>query len=221
MKTDLSDDLSIKHSFNMLKRNLGYVDVLINNAGFAYRSTIEDLSPNEIREQFEVNLIGPIYLTSLIISLMRKQEIGHIINISSVGSIVSTPTLGYYSATKAGFDKLSDVLEQEISRYNIKVSRLFLGAVKSEFSKNVKLPLNYLKTDYNGLYEEWKSRFVSFFSIRNTPEDVSEALWDLIKTPKRIKYIHIRDYIMCVAKRHLPNQVFQLLFLKYFYKYES
>jgi len=221
IKTDLSSTKSIQHSFSVLKRDFERVDVLINNAGFAYRSTIEDLTPREIKDQFEVNLIGPIYLTSLLVSMMRKQKSGHIINISSVGSVVSTPTLGYYAATKAGFNKLCDVLEQEVNRYNVKVSNLFLGAVKSDFGKNIKYPQNYLKTDYKTLYEEWKKRFSNFFNLKNSPDEVSDALWDLILKPKRAKYIHIRDFIMCTAKNLLPYRVFQVLFLGYFYKYES
>ncbi len=221
IKTDLSNSLTIKRSFNKLNKSLGRVDVLINNAGFAYRSTIEDLSPNEITEQFQVNLVGPIYLTSLIVGLMRKQKRGHIINVSSVGSIVSTPTLGYYAATKAGFDKLSEVLKQEVEKYNIKVSNLYPGAVKSDFGKNIRSPLNYSKTDYKPLYEEWKNRFASFFKVRNSPEEVSNELWNLIEKPQRVKYVHVRDLIMCLAKRLLPYQIFQFLFLGYFYKHES
>src|SRR3990167_8237638 len=60
VKTDLSDINSVKRSFFKLEKRLKRVDVLINNAGFAFRSTIEDLSPDEIKKQFVVNLIGPI-----------------------------------------------------------------------------------------------------------------------------------------------------------------
>lgn len=221
IETDLSDVTSVKGSFLKLKKRLKRVDVLINNAGFAFRSTIEDLSANEIKEQFGVNLIGPIYLTSLILPLMRKQKSGHIINISSVGSIVSTPTLGYYGATKSAFDKLGEVLEQEVVAFNIKVSTLFPGAVKSDFGKNIMLPANYSKSSYKSVYDEWKNRFANFFSIRNRADEAAEAILDLIAYPKRVKYLHIRDQALCLAKRLLPYQAFQFLFLNYFYKYES
>src|SRR3989344_2221582 len=59
IKTDLSDTTTVKHSFLKLRKRLKRIDVLINNAGFAFRSTVEDLSPDEIKEQFGVNLIGP------------------------------------------------------------------------------------------------------------------------------------------------------------------
>lgn len=221
IETDLSDTASVKRSFLKLKKRLKRVDVLVNNAGFAFRSTIEDLSPKEIKEQFGVNLIGPIYLTNLILPLMRKQKSGHIINISSVGSIVSTPTLGYYAATKSAFDKLGEVLEQEVLDFNVKVSTLFPGAVKSDFGKNIRLPLNYSISSYKLTYDEWKNRFANFFSIKNTTNEVAEAILDLIAYPKRIKYLHARDQALCLAKRFLPHQAFQFLFLNYFYKYEG
>jgi len=221
IKTDLSNFSSIKHSFGKLRENIGKVDVLINNAGFAYRGTIEDLSPDEIMEQFDVNLIGPMYLTSLVLPLMRKQRSGHIINISSVASVVSTPTLGYYAATKASMDKVSEVLEQEVKKFNIKVSILIPGAVKTNFGKHIKIPRNYPRTHYKTLYEEWIKRFEYFFHIKNSPEDIANSLWGLIKKPQRTKYINIRDYIMCSAKKYLPYRIFHFFFLNYFYNYEG
>lgn len=221
IKTDLSKPDSIKNTIKIIKKNFGHVDVLVNNAGFGYRATIEDLSLGEIREQFEVNLFGPLELTKSVLLLMREYGGGHIINIGSVGSIVSTPTLGYYAATKASLDKISEVLEQEVSELNINVSTLVPGAVKTEFGKNIRLPRNYSKSQYKSLYETWQSRFVYFFKQRNTPEETAQAVWNLIEKPTRMKYLTLRDYFMCQLKQMLPYSMFQLLFLNYYYKYES
>jgi len=220
IKTDLSKPDNIKNSIKVIKKSFGHVDVLVNNAGFAYRATIEDLSLDEVREQFEVNLFGPLELTKSVLPLMRERG-GHIVNIGSVGSIVSTPTLGYYAATKASLDKISDVLDQEVSGFNIKVSTLIPGAVQTEFGKNIRLPKNYSKSQYRSLYEAWQSRFAYFFKQRNTPEETAQAVWSLIEKPIRIKYLSLRDYFMCQLKRLLPYSVFQSLFLNYYYKYES
>lgn len=221
IRTDLKYSSSVKQAAQRIKKRLGRVDVLINSAGFGYRSTIEDLSIDEMREQFEVNLFGPLYLTNLVLPLMRKQRHGHIINISSVGSVVSTPTLGYYAATKASLDKLSEVLDQEVEKFNIKVSLLVPGAVKTDFGKNIRIPAGYSKTIYTSLYKEWQYRFAYFFKRQNTAEDVADHLWSLIQKPARVRYISRRDQIMCILKRVLPYLIFQFIFLNYFYRDES
>ena len=152
---------------------------------------------------------------------MQQQNSGHIINVSTVGSIVSTPTLGYYAAAKAGMDKLSDILEQEVNPFNIKVSTLIPGAVKTDFGKNIRLSINYPSSKYLLLYEEWQKRFKYFFKNKNSAEEVADCLWYLTINPSRSKFVNIRDQVMSLLKKTLPHFIFQYLFLNYFYKYES
>ncbi len=220
-KVDLLDERTIKVAVDKVIKKFKRVNVLINNAGFAYRSTFEDLSSKEMREQFEVNLFGPAVLVNLILSIMRKQNTGHIINVSSVASSVNTPTLGYYAATKVALDKLSEVLRQEVKAFGISVSLLIPGAVKTNFGKNIKLPKNYKKSSYNNLYSEWENRFRNFFNIRNTSDDVAEGILSLINKPQNIKYINNRDWVMCTLEKYLPRQLFHYLFLNYFYRNEG
>lgn len=221
IKTDLSKLESINEAIRVVKSNYGRVDVLINNAGIGYKGSIEELSLTEIRQQFEVNLFGLISVVKLVLPIMRKQQSGHIINISSVGATVSTPTLGYYAATKAALDKISEVLAQEVNKFNIKISIFVPGAVKSSFGKNMKFAKNNSIGIYSELYKEWDTRFRYFFRKRNTSEEAAIALLKLIYSQKRITYLNKKDMLMCWLKGSLPHTFFQFLFLNYYYKYES
>lgn len=218
---DLKKESSIDTAIKKVLKNFGRVDVLINNAGIGYRGTIEDMTMGEIRDQFEVNFFGLIYLTKLVLPIMRKQKNGQIINIDSVASTVSTPTLGFYAATKSAVKKISEVLAEEVKQHNIVVSLLVPGAVKSNFGKNIIETKNIESSLYNGLYEEWKLRFRSYFGKHNSSDDVAEKLMCLIEKPISELYVTKKDQWMCYLKEILPKPLFYWLFLHHYYKYES
>lgn len=221
IKTDLRNQISIKNAVQNIKKRFGHTDVLINNAGLGYRGTIEDLSMNEIRDQFEVNFFGQIYLTQLVLPMMRIRKSGHIINVSSVGSFINTPTLGYYGVTKAVLDKISDILALEVEKYGIKVSVFIPGAVKTGFGKNIRLARQFSKSAYLKLYKEWGLRFSYFFRKRNTSEEAADKLWSLVETKKRMEFVDLRDEVMYFFKKILPDRLFNFLISNYYYKYES
>lgn len=221
IKTDLRNKISIENAIQNIKERFGHIDVLINNAGLGYRGTIEDLSMDEIRDQFEVNFFGLIYLTQLVLPMMRIRKSGHIINVSSVGSFISTPTLGYYGATKAVLDKISEVLAQEVGKYGIKVSVFIPGAVMTGFGKNIRLARQSSKSAYLKLYKEWQLRFAYFFKKRNTSEETAEKLWSLVKTRKRMEFVDLRDKVLYFSKKILPERLFNFLISNYYYKYEG
>lgn len=221
IKMDLRQPQSIRKAVEQIKKRCGKIDVLINNAGLGYRGTIEDLSTKEIKDQFEVNLFGPIYLTQLVLPIMRKQKSGHIINVDSVASVVSTPTLGYYAATKAATHKISEVLAQEVEQFGIKVSLFIPGAVKTKFGKNIRPAKLLTSSSYSKMYNDWQKRFKYFFKAKNTSEEAAERMWNLLETKQRVMFVSFKDKIMCSLKSILPGKAFNYLFLNYYYKNES
>ncbi|WP_199415172.1 SDR family NAD(P)-dependent oxidoreductase [Chitinophaga silvisoli] len=88
---DLTNDKSIVEAVATILNNEGRIDILINNAGYGSYGAVEDVSLDEARRQFEVNLFGMARLTQLILPTMRKQQSGRIVNISSMGGKVYTP----------------------------------------------------------------------------------------------------------------------------------
>ena len=218
---DLENEASIRPAISRIKKQFGRIDVLINNAGFGYKATVEDLSSAEARRQFEVNFFAPLSLIRLALPLMRPRSNGVIINISSVAATVSTPTLGYYAATKAAMDKISEVLEQEVADQGIHTCMLVPGAVKSSFGKNMVEAEAHTTRIYTDLYSQWGNRFKNYFASRATSEEVARSLWQLVYHPQRVLYVSNKDAVMCWLKRALPHAWFRWLFLHYFYKYDG
>lgn len=220
IKTDLSNESQIHATINNVVKKYGRIDVFINNAGVGYQGTIEDLGIAEIRQQFEINFFGPVILLKSIVAIMRKQNYGEIINISSVGSTNPNPTLGYYDATKSAFDVVLETLTQEIKTTNINVCTLILGAVRSGFGRNM-VKFNKETDPYSNLYVEWEKRFAYFFKKRNKTEEAANAIYKLISNPKRVSYLRFSDLLLCKAKQLLPAKIFDYLNLNIFFKNES
>lgn len=109
-------------------------DILINNAGLGYFANVDELKLEEWDNMLNVNLSGIFYLTRLIVPLMKKKDnICHIINISSVAGIMGNPQLSAYNATKYGLRGFSDALFKELRYDGIKVSCFFPGSIATNF----------------------------------------------------------------------------------------
>ena len=119
------------------ERDLGGVDVLINNAGIAYRAVVEHVSESERLHQLSVNFRSPIELTRLVLPSMRKKRCGKIINISSVGGMMSMPTMGVYSASKFALEGASEALYYEVMPFGISVTLVAPGFIHSDAFEKV------------------------------------------------------------------------------------
>lgn len=147
---DLCDEESIKAGIEKILRESGRIDVLINNAGYGSYGTIEDVSIEEARRQFEVNLFGLARLTQLVLPIMREQRGGKIINISSMGGKITTLFGGWYHATKFALEGWSDCLRMEVRDFGIEVVVVEPGGIKSEWGEIASNQLE--KTSGNGAY---------------------------------------------------------------------
>src|SRR4051812_36953614 len=107
---DVTDAASLRAGVATIEREAGRIDVLVNNAGYGSYGAVEEVSLDEGRRQFDVNLFGAIELTQLVIPLMRRQRSGRIINVTSVGGKIHTPFGAWYHGTKFALEGMSDVL---------------------------------------------------------------------------------------------------------------
>lgn len=112
----------------------GRIDVLVNNAGYGYQSSVEEGVDAEIRAQFEANVFGLFALTRGVLPHMRQARSGHILNISSVAGFVGFPGSGYYAATKHAVEGWSDALASEVEPLGIKVTCVEPGPFRTDWA---------------------------------------------------------------------------------------
>ena len=131
---DVTDDESMTNGIEKIIAETGRIDVLVNNAGYGSFGAIEDVSTDEARRQFEVNVFGLARLTQLVLPHMRAQRSGTIINISSIGGRFTTLLGGWYHASKHAVEALSDALRMETAPFGIDVVVIEPGLIRTEWS---------------------------------------------------------------------------------------
>lgn len=133
LSVDVTDDDSTQRAVQTVIDAEGSIDVLVNNAGYGSYGAIEDVSMDEARRQFEVNMFGLARITQLVLPAMRVRGAGRIINISSMGGKIYTPFGGWYHATKHALEGWSDCLRLEVEPLGIAVSVVEPGGIKTEW----------------------------------------------------------------------------------------
>ncbi|QHW00553.1 oxidoreductase [Spirosoma endbachense] len=133
VELDITKQESAEGCINQILTEAGSIDILVNNAGFGAYGSIEDVSMDDARYQLEVNVVGAMRLTQLVLPNMRENRYGKIVNISSVGGKIVFPLGGWYHATKFALEALSDSLRNEVRGFGIDVIVVEPGATKSEW----------------------------------------------------------------------------------------
>jgi short-subunit dehydrogenase len=124
-----------------IKKNYDYIDVLINCAGMGVSGAIEHSSITEVRKIFDVNVYGQFLLTKHLIELLRKSNGGKIINVGSVAGEIIIPFQTFYSMTKAAISAFSEGLRIELKPFNIQVTTILPGDIKTGFTENREMPI--------------------------------------------------------------------------------
>ena len=133
MALDVTDTGQVAAVMKAAEARFGAVDVLVNNAGYGYLAAIEEGEEAEVHALFETDLFAPIRLIKAVMPGMRARGRGHIVNVSSVGGLVSYPGVGYYNMVKAGVEAMSDALAQEAGPLGIGVTVVAPGAFRTGF----------------------------------------------------------------------------------------
>jgi NAD(P)-dependent dehydrogenase (short-subunit alcohol dehydrogenase family) len=118
---DVTDQGAIETAVKAAEARFGVIDVLVNNAGIGYFGAIEEGEDLQVRRLFEINVFGLARMIQAVLPGMRKRRKGYIVNLSSIGGLVSFPAVGYYNASKFAVEGLSEALWQEVEPLGIGV----------------------------------------------------------------------------------------------------
>ncbi|AWP32484.1 oxidoreductase [Pantoea eucalypti] len=131
---DVTQQSSIDQAVSAALDTFGTIDVLVNNAGYGYQSSVEEGVESEIRAQFDANVFGLFALTRAVLPAMRKARSGHVINITSVAGLIGFASSGYYSASKHAVEGWSDSLALEAGPLGIHVTCVEPGPFRTDWA---------------------------------------------------------------------------------------
>lgn len=167
---DISDSEQVDQVLHQIQQEVGAIDILVNNAGFGLFENYLDTPFEEIRQMFEVNVLGLMYLTQRVAVTMIEQQSGHIFNVASIAGKLATPKSAVYSATKFAVMGFSNALRLELKPFNIHVTTVNPGPMETAF---------FDKADPNGGYLASVQPFVT------SPEVLSKKMIRAMSRPKR------------------------------------
>jgi NAD(P)-dependent dehydrogenase (short-subunit alcohol dehydrogenase family) len=213
LQLDVCDDGSVKLAVAEVLVKAGAIDVLINNAGVAYMATVEDMSMEDWRRQFETNFFGVVRVTQAVLPHMRERRKGRIVMISSVSGLVTPPTQGAYSATKHATEGLSNALRHELYPFGITTVLIEPGYIATGIQEAaVALAKPYEEKIKSGPYANvyagaWKGASSSRAASGTTAEDCAEIILRAItaKNPRARYGVTPLATWAKIAKRLLPD----------------
>lgn len=141
VKLDITSDAAVKKAIDAIIKKVGRIDVVVNNAGYSLVGSMEEMTDEEFRATIDVNLFGTVNIIRNVMPYLRKQESGHIINISSGSGFVGNGKAASYNAAKFGVVGLTYGLHKEVQDFGIKVTLVAPGQFRTEFMDS----LQYVK----------------------------------------------------------------------------
>ncbi|MEU8613808.1 SDR family NAD(P)-dependent oxidoreductase [Actinoplanes sp. NPDC048791] len=119
---DVSDRAAVRAVVDRAAAAFGRLDVVVNNAGVMLLGMIEEATEEEVRAQFDVNFFGALWVAQAVVPHLRAQGSGHLLQVTSMGSGGGFASTGFYAASKAALDSLSQALAMEVAPFGVKVT---------------------------------------------------------------------------------------------------
>jgi NAD(P)-dependent dehydrogenase (short-subunit alcohol dehydrogenase family) len=178
LQLDVKDDTSVKGAVGKIIAESSRIDVLVNNAGYGLFSPLEDVTLDQVREQFETNFFGAIRVMREVIPTMRRQRTGTIVNVSSLVGRVGLPLSSAYVATKFALEGLSESIRYELNEFGINIILIEPGVIKTNFLENLKTADTTLKSEspYAELVDRTTKEFGKMMNSSSSPKIVAEAI---------------------------------------------
>jgi NAD(P)-dependent dehydrogenase (short-subunit alcohol dehydrogenase family) len=212
IRLDVTDPDSIRAAVETVRARAGRLDALVNNAGYGQYGAVEEVTPEEWRAQFDVNLFGTIDMTRAALSEMRKAGRGTIVMVSSVAGKISIPFSAPYCASKHAMEAVADALRVEVSPFGIRVVLVEPGPIQTRFGERARsgvAPLLSRPGPYRDFYTHAERAMDSDFQKGMLPaEAVARVILDAIEAERpRTRYpVGLMAKVLIPVKRLLPDR---------------
>ena len=209
LELDVDNKESMDNAIEKIIEQKGRIDTLVNNAGWGMWGTVEDVSIDEFKEQFETNFFSIVRMIQKIAPIMRKQKSGSIVNVSSVAGRIGFPVSPAYISSKFALEGLSECLRFELSPFGINVITIEPGVIKTNFFDSMKMAK---RSDSNSVYNDITSKVISgvkmMAEMGTDPKEVANAILKSINDKNPLpRYIVGNDAMMFLEAKKMKTDI--------------
>ena len=209
LELDVDNEESASTAIEAILGKKQRIDVLVNNAGYGMWGTVEDLSVDEFKEQFETNFFSIIRLIHKIAPIMRKQGSGDIVNISSVAGRIGFPVSPAYISSKFALEGLSESLRFELMPFGVNVIIIEPGVIKTNFFNSMKMAKkSNQNSEYNEITEKVISGVKMMAEMGTHPNEVANTVVKALKEEKPLpRYVVGNDAMMFLEAKKMKTDI--------------
>jgi NAD(P)-dependent dehydrogenase (short-subunit alcohol dehydrogenase family) len=222
VQLDVNDGRSVKDAIDKIVAEKDRIDILVNNAGYGLFGSLEDISIEEVKAQFETNFFGVIRVTQQVLPVMRKQNNRcTIVNVSSVGGRIGVPILSAYQSTKFALEGLSESMSYELEPFGIRVVIIEPGFIRTNIinsSTSAKKAFDP-KSPYFSLMQKVENHFKSMMeNASSPPEEVARVILKALTSENpQLRYTVGNDAATIIqARMNMPDEEFRKMVIQNF-----
>jgi NAD(P)-dependent dehydrogenase (short-subunit alcohol dehydrogenase family) len=167
-----------------IERNVGPIYALINNAGYGHEGTLEESPMEQLRQQFEVNVFGAVAVMKAVLPHMRARREGRILNVTSMGGLMTMPGLSYYHGSKFALEGISASLGKEVKPFGIFVTAIEPGQFRTDWAGRSMVRSERSISDYDAIFDPIReARKAKSGRQQGDPAKAGKVLAELLKEP--------------------------------------
>ncbi|MFB2561983.1 oxidoreductase [Rhizobium sp. IMFF44] len=161
----------------------GPVDVLINNAGYGHEGILEESPLEEMRRQFDVNVFGAVAVAKAFLPRFRQRRSGFIVNVTSMGGMITMPGIAYYCGSKFALQGISEVMRAEMAPFGVRVTALCPGSFRTDWAGRSMVRTERSIADYDALFDPIRQARQSKSGKQlGDPDKLAAAVLELIES---------------------------------------
>lgn len=206
VETDLVNEKSVQQTISQTISQFGRLDVVVNNAGYGLLGSLEELTDAEVRADFDVNVFGALNVIRAAMPVLRKQQSGHIINVSSIAGLSGNwPGWGIYVATKFAMTGFTESLAAEVKDFGIKATVVLPGYFRTNFLASGSLVTPQQPIDVYTAVRQSEEFHVNTMNNQQQgdPDKAAAVLIDIVELEKAPLYLLLGGDAYQVAQQKI------------------
>jgi len=208
IELDVDKEESIVSGIKKIIEESGRLDVLVNNAGYGQFGCTEDISIEDFRKQFETNFFSIVRIIQKVSPIMRNQNSGIIVNISSVAGRMGLPGSPAYISSKFALEGFGECLRYELGQFGIKTTLIEPGVIKTNFFESMKIPDSKTDPKYKQLTDHIHSGLKMMVELGTPPSQVADVIIKAIHDDEMLpRYIVGTDAAMFMEAKKMKTDI--------------